>query len=68
MGSASKDGAQVIVVHCNGRDSEKWSLTNGQIVGIGGKCLDVAGGTPQDHAGLIISICSSSSSQQWTLQ
>jgi hypothetical protein len=38
------DGAQVIIVHCNGRSSEKWTLANGQIVGIGGKCLDVAGG------------------------
>jgi hypothetical protein len=34
----------VIIVHCNGRASEKWTLANDQIVGIGGKCLDVAGG------------------------
>jgi len=68
MGSAPSDGAQVIIVHCNGRASEKWTLANGQIVGIGGKCLDVAGGNAQDHATLIISNCSSSPSQQWSIQ
>ena len=39
-----------------------------QIVGVGGKCLDVSGGSPQDHATLIISTCSSSPSQQWSVQ
>jgi hypothetical protein len=68
MGSAPNDGAQVIIVHCNGRNSEKWTLANGQIVGIGGKCIDVVGGNAQDHAALIIATCTSSPSQQWSVQ
>jgi hypothetical protein len=43
-------------------------LANGQIVGIGGKCIDVVGGHAQDHAALIIATCTSSPSQQWSVQ
>ena len=68
MGSKANDGAQVIIVHCNGRPSEKWALANGQIIGLGGKCLDVVGGNVQDHAQLMIATCSSSPSQQWSVQ
>jgi hypothetical protein len=58
----------VIIVHCNGRSSEKWTLANGQIMELGGKCLDVMGESAQDHAQLIIATCSSSPSQQWSIQ
>ena len=53
---------------CNGRPSQKWSISNGQIIGIGGKCLDVSGGGTADTTPLIIATCSASPSQQWSVQ
>jgi hypothetical protein len=55
-------------VACNGRPSQQWALSNGQITGIGGKCIDVQGGGTADTTPLIITMCSPSPSQQWSLQ
>jgi alpha-galactosidase len=68
QGSAAADGAPVILVACNGKPSQHWSVSNGQIVGIGGKCLDSMRGGTTDGTPLIIVSCSSSPTQQWTLQ
>ena len=35
------------------------------VVGIGGKCVDVQGGAPYNQAPLILSTCNGSPSQQW---
>jgi hypothetical protein len=55
-------------VTCNGRPSQKWSIANGQIIGIGGKCLDVLGSGAADTTPLILATCSASPSQQWSVQ
>jgi hypothetical protein len=54
-------------VTCNGSPSQNWTVANGHIVGIGGKCLDVAGGGMSDFVPLTINSCSGSPSQQWSL-
>jgi hypothetical protein len=66
-GSNALDGARVIGVTCNGSPSQNWTAANGRIVGIGGKCLDVAGGGMRDFVPLVINSCSGSPSQQWSL-
>jgi hypothetical protein len=68
MGSTATDGAQIIIVQCNGRDSQKWQIIGGQIIGLGHKCLDIQGGAGGDRAPLILSTCTSAPSQQWTVR
>jgi Ricin-type beta-trefoil lectin domain len=68
QGSVGTEGAPVTLVACNGRPSQKWSLSNGQVVGIGGKCLDVLGGGTSDRTPLMIATCSAAVSQQWSVQ
>ena len=52
-------------VSCNGSPSQHWTLANGQVVGIGGKCLDSLGGTEEEGVPLTITTCNGSPSQQW---
>ena len=42
--------------------------TNCSMTDVGGRCLDVAGGSAQNHAQLILASCSASASQQWSVQ
>jgi hypothetical protein len=41
--------------------------TSGQLVGIGGLCLDVPGGKPEPYAAVAMAPCSGAPAQQWTL-
>jgi hypothetical protein len=66
-GSNALDGARVIGVTCNGSPSQNWTLANGQITGVGGKCLDVAGGGQSDFVPLVIATCSGAPTQQWSV-
>jgi hypothetical protein len=66
QGSAAQDGALVVAVSCSGAMSQQWTLANGQFVGIGGKCISVATG-PTFRAPLILSTCSTSPAQQWSV-
>lgn len=66
-GSNAADGARVIGVSCNGSPSQSWTAANGRIVGIGGKCLDIAGGGTSNFVPLVIASCSGALSQQWSL-
>jgi hypothetical protein len=43
-------------------------VVNGQLVGLGGKCLDLQGGSSADSTPLILSTCGSAPSQQWSVQ
>jgi hypothetical protein len=55
-GGEAKEGTQVFVWRCHGRENQRWTLTDGvdgqgAVIGIGGLCLDVRGrrsgdGTP----------------------
>ncbi|MGA2397138.1 MAG: ricin-type beta-trefoil lectin domain protein [Steroidobacteraceae bacterium] len=59
------DGARVIYVTCNGSPSQHWIYANGQITGIGGKCLDSLGETDAEGVPLIITSCTGAPTQQW---
>jgi hypothetical protein len=61
--STPKD-AQIIIVQCNGRDSQKWQIIGGQIIGLGHKCRDIQDGSGADGTGLILSTCKPSPSQR----
>src|SRR6202012_936132 len=37
------DGTVVRIIPCIGRPGEGWNLKNGQIIGVGGSCMDVQG-------------------------
>lgn len=60
------DGTAVRMIPCVGRPGEQWNLKNGQIVGVGGSCLDVEGSSPLDGARVIGVSCNGSPSQQWS--
>jgi hypothetical protein len=55
----------VLYVPCDGRPSQNWTVANNHIVGIGGKCMDIGGGEPDNFAPLIIATCTGSDSQIW---
>jgi hypothetical protein len=44
-----------------------WTMANGQIVGVGGKCLDSLGETDAEGVPLIITTCNNSPSQHWQM-
>ena len=54
-------------VPCTGGPSQNWTVANGTIVGIGGKCLDIGGGAPANWSPLIIATCSGSPGQRWAV-
>ena len=51
------DGTQINQFHCHGTPNEQWTLSNGQISGLGGSCLDVMGSAPTEGAQIIIVAC-----------
>lgn len=36
------DGTQINQFHCHGTPNEQWTISNSQIAGLGGSCLDVS--------------------------
>jgi hypothetical protein len=60
------DGTIVRMIPCVGRAGEQWNVKNGQIVGVGGSCMDVEGSNPLDGARVIGVTCNGSPSQNWT--
>ena len=63
------DGTPVVFASCRGAPGQHWSeQENGHIVGIGGKCLDVEGGSAVQWAPVIISTCSDAPTQKWNVQ
>jgi Ricin-type beta-trefoil lectin domain len=61
------DGTPVRLIPCVGRPGEAWNVKNGQIVGVGGSCMDVEGSNALDGARVIGVSCNGSPSQNWTL-
>ena len=51
---------------CDPWQNQQWSLSNGQMTGIGGFCVDVQGSAAVDGSPLIYVPCSSSPSQRWS--
>jgi mannan endo-1,4-beta-mannosidase len=65
-GGATTDGSKIELWDCNGSEAQRWSFTNGTIVGPGGKCLDIQA----DHqvSGTIVQLydCNGTNAQKWT--
>ena len=60
-------GAPLIMRVCDPWKNQQWSFNgNGQIVGVGGFCVDVQGSAPKDGASVIYTPCNGSPSQNWT--
>ena len=60
------DGTPVRLIPCVGRPGEQWNVKNGQIVGVGGSCMDVEGSNALDGARVLGVACNGSPSQRWT--
>jgi serine protease len=61
-----EDGIQVHILNCRGADNQNWAFTKtGQIIGIGGNCLDVQGSQPVDGSRIIVVACNGRPSQNW---
>jgi hypothetical protein len=61
------DGTPLRLIPCIGRPGEQWNAKNGQIVGVGGSCMDVEGSNAADGARVIGVRCNGSPSQNWTV-
>jgi Ricin-type beta-trefoil lectin domain len=61
------DGTPLRIIPCIGREGEQWNVKNGQIVGVGGSCMDVQGSNAVDGAQVIGVACNGSPSQHWTV-
>jgi hypothetical protein len=68
QGGAPNDGAPIILVPCTATLSQQWSIRDGQIVGLGNKCLTETGGISADQTPLILSSCNQSPGQQWAIR
>lgn len=59
-------GTPLRIKPCDPWRNQQWSLTNGQITGVGGFCVDVQGSAAMDGAAIIYVPCNGSPSQMWT--
>jgi len=65
-GGSAAPGTPVILWPCHGGANQQWTLRDGQIVGIGGMCLDgqsAASGSP-----VILAACTGTPAQRWVLR
>jgi hypothetical protein len=60
------DGTPMSLFHCHGSPNQQWSISNGQVMGMGGVCLDVLGSAAVDGAQIIIVACNGRPSQKWS--
>jgi hypothetical protein len=61
------DGTPISLFQCHGSPNQLWTLSHGQITGIGGSCLDIMGSLATDGAQIIIVACNGRSSQNWSI-
>ncbi len=64
-GGAIKQGARVIGYSCHGDTNQRFDVTNGGAIKIGGLCVDAAGGAGRDGDGLVLWSCHGGANQQW---
>ena len=60
------DGTPMSLFHCHGSPNEQWTISGGQVMGMGGSCLDVLGSAAVDGAQIIIVACNGRPSQKWS--
>ena len=60
-------GAPIIVRPCDPWQNQQWAFNgSGQIIGVGGFCVDVQGSEARDGARVIYTPCSGAPSQNWS--
>ena len=65
QGDQGVNGAAVIYTPCAGKPSQKWTASNGNLIGVGGKCIDVEDGNQAPGARLVLATCSGRPTQRW---
>jgi hypothetical protein len=62
-GTAS--GSKAVLWDCNGGANQQWTISGGQIVSAGGKCLDVYGADSTSGTPIVVWDCHGGANQQW---
>jgi hypothetical protein len=65
--AGTADGTPVDLYACNGTAAQNWSYENGAFVGLGGKCLDVSGGSATSGTKVQVWTCNGTRAQKWTV-
>jgi alpha-galactosidase len=69
FGGHDADGTRIILFQCHGGPNQQWHpQPNGEIRGLGNKCLDVFGGNVADGTQIILFQCHGGINQQFRLQ
>jgi hypothetical protein len=65
-GGRNQNGDPIVIWPCDGWPQQQWRLTpNGQVVGIGGKCLDITAWGSGNGATLQLWQCTGGANQTW---
>jgi hypothetical protein len=59
-------GTPLRIKPCDPWRNQQWVLSNGQITGVGGYCVDVQGSVASDGAPVLYVPCNGGPSQHWT--
>ena len=65
-GGSAALGTPIVLWPCHGGPNQQWSLRNGQIIGIGGRCLDGQSAAPGSP--IVLAACTDAASQRWLLR
>jgi poly(3-hydroxybutyrate) depolymerase len=64
---AATNGTQVQLADCANQSSQLWTVTSGQLMAYGNKCLDASGRGTANGTQVIIWDCNGQTNQQWTV-
>ena len=64
---ASTNGTQAQLADCANQSSQLWTVTSGQLMAYGNKCLDASGRGTANGTQVIIWDCNGQTNQQWTV-
>jgi Ricin-type beta-trefoil lectin domain len=69
QGGNATDGTPIDVYQCTGSLNQNWTISTGQIAGIGGGCLDVnlSANAASKNGSIILVACNEKRSQKWTV-
>jgi hypothetical protein len=67
-GNATANGSEVDLWDCNGGANQKWTQSNGNLVGVqSGRCLDLPGGNTTNGTYIDIWDCGTGNNQKWNV-
>nr|WP_273944354.1 ricin-type beta-trefoil lectin domain protein [Kutzneria chonburiensis] len=64
---ASANGTQAQLADCANQSSQLWTVTSGQLMAYGNKCLDASGRGTANGTQVILWDCNGQTNQQWTV-